>query len=158
MLGSADRALAGLSVESFGSGAFGTATDASDSEPSVFFSGVLSAISGDFAVIPFTLSVDISAAAAVPVIGSSDNSTEAAGLAAPTSSGAAASEALGSGGLALLVELRFLDLWLIALPPSNCTSKAGACATSTDPLRPPSQLTERRSKRAMSPQHPNWNS
>ncbi len=129
MLGSADRALAGPSVESLESGAFGTATDALDSEPSVSFSGVLSALCGDLAAISCTLSVDNWAAAGVLAIGLSDNSTGAAGLAASVSSGATASGALGSEGLALLVERRFLVLWLITLPPSNCTSKAGACAT-----------------------------
>ncbi len=119
----------GPSVESLGSGAVGTAA-AELVETSVLLSGVCSAVSGDFTAPPDSDSLVASVTAGVPVIGFSDNSTGAAGLAASSSSGAEALVTLGPGGLALLVERRFLDLWLIALPRPNCTSKAGVCATS----------------------------
>jgi hypothetical protein len=118
----------GLSVESFGSGAIGTAATASFLESSVLFSGVRSAVSRDLAATSDSSSLDASADAVIPVIGLSDNSVGAGGLSS-ISSEATALGTLGPGGLVLLVERRFFDLWLIALPPSNCTSKAGVCAT-----------------------------
>jgi hypothetical protein len=41
----------------------------------------------------------------------------------------AVSSACDSAGLGLVLERRFLILWLIALPQLNCTSEAGLYAT-----------------------------